>query len=355
MSTSRLASMSLLLFAMLASGQTLASAEQTVKDRYKIISVEQFELQSDVDIPPEYVSALPQEVANSLNESRKFIKVLLPGEDPAQKDAPALQLTGTITGFDKGSRAKRYFGSGMAGAARIFMTLHYLDRTDGKLIFEDKVIGTLSSGAFGGDSKNVVHELAKTVTESTKMVLLRRLSTPSNAAATMPCTAAGDSASEKQIVAIKGGDLTGAQSKLNELAAAGYRLLDFRITGNSSADATMEHCTVAPQTYQYLLVHAISDHNVQKNLSKGAAEGYRVCPHTLAPLGGIAVIMEKAPGSSAGSYEYRFHAAMRKSSAEKNMVEDQAQGFLLVKASQIAGHHVLIMEKVSTSQQAASH
>ena len=44
-------------------------------------------------------------------------------------------------------------------------------------------------------------------------------------------------------------------------------------------------------------VHALSPGNVQKNLNKGAAEGYRLFPHTLAALGAFAVIMEKTAGA----------------------------------------------------------
>ena len=92
---------------------------------------------------------------------------------------------------------------------------------------------------------------------------------------------------------------------------------------------------------------------MQKNLNKGAAEGYQLFPHTLAALGAFAVIMEKPPVPTDTRYEYRFHTSMRESSAEKNVVEDQAQGFTLLETAQILGQRVVITEKALPVQPSA--
>ena len=52
-------------------------------------------------------------------------------------------------------------------------------------------------------------------------------------------------------------------------------------------------------------------------------------------------------------YEYRFHTSMRESSAEKNVVEDQAQGFTLLETAQILGQRVVITEKALPVQPSA--
>ena len=343
----------LALFGSLTVSQTATSSEGSLKDKYHVIQVGNFDIQPGVELPPDYLASLPQEVVHELKESKKFSEVLASGENPTDEKTPVLRLTGTITGFDQGSRGKRYLGVGI-GAARIFVTLHYLDRSSGQLVFEDKVIGTLSGGVFGGDSKGVVRELARTVAVTTKLVLLRNPSDLHNVVATSP-TAATEGTTDRQVLAIKASDLTGAEQKLNELAAVGYRLTDFRITGSRGADVTMEKSAVPPQTYHYLLVHALSTGNVQKNMNKGAAEGYRLSPHTLAALSGFALIMEKPPIPTETRYEYRFLKSMRESNAEKNLTEAQTEGFVPVETAQILGVYVVIAEKAGTAQESAVH
>ncbi|HST08881.1 MAG TPA: DUF4410 domain-containing protein [Terriglobales bacterium] len=340
------------LFSTFAVSQT-ANTNDTLKDRYHVLLVENFDIQPGVDLPPDYVAALPQEVVHELKESKKFSEVLAAGENPSDEKTPVLRLTGTITGFDQGSRGKRYLGVGI-GAARIFVTLHYFDRASGQVVFEDKVIGTLSGGVFGGDSKGVVRELARTVAVTTKLALLRNPSDP-NHVVTAPSSTATEGTTDRQVLAIKASDLSGAQQRLNELAAAGYRLIDFKITGSRGADVTMEKSAVPPQTYQYLLVHALSSGNVQKNMNKGAADGYRLSPHTLAALSGFALIMEKPPTPAQTRYEYRFLRSMRESNAEKNITEAQAEGFVPVETAQILGVYVIIAEKGSTSLESSVH
>ena len=341
------------LFSTFSVGQTATPSEGSLKDKYHVIQVEKFDIQPGVELPPDYLASLPQEVVHELKESKKFSEVLAAGENPTDEKTPVLCLTGTITGFDQGSRGKRYLGVGI-GAARIFVTLHYLDRTSGQLVFEDKVIGTLSGGLFGGDSKGVVRELARTVAVTTKLVLLRNPADLNNVMTTPPSSLTGGT-TDRQVLAIKASDLTGAEKKLNELADAGYRLTDFRITGSRGADVTMEKSAVPPQTYRYLLVHALSTGNVQKNMNKGAADGYRLSPHTLAALSGFALLMEKPPTPAATRYEYRFLKSMRESNAEKNLTEAQTEGFVPVETAQILGVYVVIAEKANTSQESAVH
>jgi len=336
----------LFLFGNFSSGQTEQKARESLQDRYKIFQVGLFNVQPGVGLPPDFAVDLPSVIAKQFKESKKFEEVLLQGETASQGNKPILLVSGTITDFDKGSRAKRYLAGGYgAGNARLFVTVDYADASDGRVLYEDKVAGTLSSGLFGGDTHQVLNELAKTLVANTKMVLLRPVPEPGSIQltdATVPCVA---ETSDSQVVSISAHDLTGAQKRLNDLAGAGYRLTDFRITGNNSAKVTMEKCATPPQTYQYLLVHALSVGNVQKNLDKGAADGYRVSPHTLAPLSGFALIMEKPANPAQTRYEYRFRTSHRESNAEKNVVGDQAQGFTLVESGDLMGYHVVIMEK----------
>ena len=312
-----------------------------LQNKYHVIQVQDFNIQPGVDFPPNYLASLPQQLAQRLKDSKKFTQVLTAGETASQPDASVMRLSGTVTGYDAGSRGKRYVGFGM-GAARVFVTLKYSDLSTGQIIYEDKVIGMLAGGVFGGSENKVVDELAKTIAATTKLVLLRRPGDPNNV---VEQNAAADSnPAESQTVDMKG-DLKIVENKLNELAGQGYRITDFRVTGNKSADVTMQKVATPPQTYHYTVVHAILTGNVQKNMNKAAADGYRLVPHTVAMLGGITLIMEKPPLADAAQYEYRVSSSMRSSNAEKHVVEDQQQGFVLAEAVQLQNLNVVLTEK----------
>lgn len=322
--------------------------EGTLQDKYHVIQVEDFDIQSGVDFPPHYLARLPQQVIQRLKDSKKFAQVLAAGEKASAEDAPVMRLTGTVTGYDEGSRGKRYVGFGM-GAARVFVTLKYLDQSTGQIVYEDKVIGTLTGGVFGGNENKVVEELAKTIAATTKLVLLRRLGDPNNVVEQNGATA-NSNPDDRQTVAMKG-DLKIVEHKLNELGGQGFRITDFRITGNKSADITMEKMSTPPATYHYIVVHAILPGNVQKNMNNAAAEGYRLVRHTVAMLGGLTLIMEKPPADAA-KYEYRVSSSMRGSNAEKHLVEDQQKGFVLVEAGKLQGMNVVLTEKEIHAEEA---
>jgi len=334
------------IFSDFTSGQTVKDTKETLGQKYHVVQVGSFEVRPGVDIPADFVAGLPQAVANALRESKLFQEVLLQDQTSSEK-IPVLRLSSTVTDFDQGNRAKRYFGMGNAGAARIFVTLGYLNGEDGQVLYEDKLVGTLSSGAFGGESSKVENELGKSVVATTRLMLLRPVPGVSDVAVRATATSHTDKVNERQVLPIKASDLSGAQKKMNELAAVGYRFTDLKVTGGNSAEATMERSAAPPQTYQYLLLHAYSPGNIQKNLNKGAADGYRLSPHTLAALSGFSVIMEKPPVPPQARYEYRLRYSLRESNAEKNVVEDQAQGFALVESGELLGYHVVIMEKTN--------
>jgi Domain of unknown function (DUF4410) len=321
-----------------------------LQDRYHVIQIGEFDVQPDVDFPPNYLASLPQQVLQRLKDSKKFTQVLAAGEKASQPDSAVMLLSGTVTGYDAGSRGKRYVGFGM-GASRVFVTLKYQDMGTGQILYEDKVIGTLTGGVFGGAESKTVEELAKTIVTTTKLVLLTRPG-ESNKVVEHNAATETSNAAERQTVEMKG-DLKTVENKLNELAGQGFRVADFRVTGNKSADVMMEKTATPPENYHYVVVHAILVGNVQKNMNKSAAEGYRLVRHTLAMLGGLTLIMEKPPVEDASKYEYRVSSSMRGSSAEKHLVEDQQQGFVLAEAGEVQGGiKVVLTEKAIQAQDA---
>lgn len=331
------------LMTVFASAEDKPNSQGLVKDKYHVIQVEPFDIQPGVDLPADYLASLPPHVVQQLKNSQKFQQVLAPGEKPAQEDVPALRLTGILTGYDEGSRGKRYVGFGM-GASRLFLTLKYLDRSTGQIVYQEKVVGTLSSGLFGGDASKVVDELARSVAATTKLVLLRNLGDPNNVEE--PSSAASVTPADRQVFEIKSGDIAGAGKKMNELASAGYRVTEVRTTGNKSANVTMDKIATPPQTYQYLLLHAILIGNTQKNMNKAGAEGYRMVSHSVIYLAGYSAIMEKPAVPSGAKYEYRLSTSMWQSNAEKHVAEDQQKGFVFVEAAQFQGQSAVVSEKV---------
>ncbi len=319
--------------------------QSTIQDKYHVIEVNDFQIKEGVDLKPEYFTALQDELQKQLEESHKFQAVLRPGQPPPQPDMPVLRLTGLITKFNPGSRAKRYFLSNGAGSSQIFVHTKYIDRATGETVIEGEVIGTLAGGFFGGDSKNVMNQFARAVVTTTKLMLLK---TPAPAIANVanPATSAEPAAPrERQTMAISPDILEENQKALNDLAAKGYRLVDYSSTSNKGATLTLEKTDDASGR-TYMMFQTLRLGTLQNELNKAASEGYRLVPHTLGFLKGYFLIAEKPATVSDVKYEYRLHATVRVSSAEKNVQEDQAQGYVLIDTSQMLNStHVIVLER----------
>ncbi|MEW6209626.1 MAG: DUF4410 domain-containing protein [Acidobacteriota bacterium] len=144
-----------------------ASANQkdtaaTVKNKYKGIEVVRFEIKDGVQLPPDYLITLTEELVKQMQETKKFAEVLREGETPADQTS-ALKLTGTVTEFKPGSRAKRYLIGFGAGKTKIVAHIKFVDRATGEVLFEDDVDGKVIMGGMGGDSIGATRGLAKEV------------------------------------------------------------------------------------------------------------------------------------------------------------------------------------------------
>jgi len=89
-------------------------------------------------------------------------------DQPSASEQRLLQLAGTITEFDKGNRAARYFVGFGAGRSKIQARVRFTDGATGAVVFEDDVDGKVVMGTFGGDSKGATRGLAKEVAKVTK-------------------------------------------------------------------------------------------------------------------------------------------------------------------------------------------
>src|SRR5947208_11674069 len=95
----------LVMFPTFAAAQ--AKDEGALQNKYHVIQVESFDVQPGVDFPADYLASLPPQVVQRLKDSRKFTQVLATGEKASQEDAPVMRLSGTVSGYDPGSRGKR--------------------------------------------------------------------------------------------------------------------------------------------------------------------------------------------------------------------------------------------------------
>ena len=345
----------LLAMALVAACAVPFARAESVSDKYKSIQVEQFAIEKSVDFPADYFTHLQEELVAQLKETQKFSAVLRPREIPVNPDQPRLCLSGTVTRFNPGSRAKRYFGGYGAGSARVYARVLYRDCASGSTVLEEDVIGTLSGGAFGGDTRNVAREFARAVVNTTKLVLQKSLQANRStiAQAQKPAVkdvaasaSAASRAAERKVLSIKSDDFAGAEQKLNQEGAAGFRLVRFDSTGNKSADLTVE-ATDSQQKYEYRILHAMLAGNLEKQLNKAGAEGFRLVPHTVSAMGGFSLIVEKTDSTAPNQFAYHFETAMRMGNAEKNVREHEAKGFTLVDISERQALHIVVLEKAS--------
>ncbi len=327
------------------------SAQRAVKDKYHAVQIDRFEIQPEVEFPPDYLLTLQEEIIKQIQKTQKFDEVLRPGESPKESSAPVLRMTGTITHFKAGNRAKRYMLPG-AGSTEIFAHVAFLDRATGEIVTTAEVRGIMAGGFIGGESMNVTRDFAKKVVNTVTLHLGKSVTEPLDSGAPPPAAASPAVAEptpavlDRHVVTIASDDFAGGQQKLNAEAANGYRLAGFSATGSKTADVAMEKSAAAPQAFEYRILYVRYIPNLQKDLNKGAEDGFRLCPHTLAMLGSkVTVITEKSPVAASKHYEYRVHNTMRLSSAEKDIRKDQSEGYALLETYDMGSFHVVVLEK----------
>ncbi|HUZ45403.1 MAG TPA: DUF4410 domain-containing protein [Terriglobia bacterium] len=332
---------------LLAAGPVRA-AQATVRDKYRVVQVDRFEVAEGVNFPAEYLLVLQEDIVRQLQKSKTFDEVLRPGESPANPSAAVLRLSGTITGFTSGSRGKRYIGLGM-GQTKIFARLAYSDRATSQALIVEQVQGVLMGGFMGGKSSNVTREFAKTVATNSKVVLGKQLPAPGEAVAAPPALNVPAGNAERQVIAFSSKDFEGSEKKLNDEAAKGFRLVGFALTGKDSASLTLEKTEAAAQPSEYRIVHARLAGSLQKKLNTAAAEGFRLTPHTLGQFGAtLAVITQKVGSGGTSACQYRVHVTMRVSSLQHDIEKDQAEGYKLADTWEYStSGHLAILEKSS--------
>ncbi len=148
-----------------------AAGTSAVKNKYQNIEVVKFDIQEDTKFPPESRDVIMSQVVEELKQLKKFNQVSNVGETVPEGAGPTVRLTGIITKYKPGSRAKRYFIGFGAGATKVAAHLKFVDAATGNVIFEKDVDGKVWIGLFGGDSSGATRGLAKEVGKVAKKLL----------------------------------------------------------------------------------------------------------------------------------------------------------------------------------------
>ena len=318
------------------------SQRPKLKDKYRIVQVDRFAAPDDLQFPPEYVQALHDEIVNQLQESKRFAKVLRAGEIATQEEHPILQITGTVTRFQPGSQAERYMVGFGAGSTEVFGHLVFKDSACGAAIRTADIRARLQHGLFGGKSIGVAHDFAHRVKEITVMLLegetpegstsppplptsLNAVGHPSSDecasanSAPQPLPIADSSAPNsppastqtiQHRVSFSSGDFEATQKKLSAEGAAGFRIVNFVVTGAKTADMVLEKDANSSVTYEYAVLHGRTDGGLNSRLNKQAENGFRLVPNNLALFGGVfACVMEKPSVPRPDSYRDKLHSS----------------------------------------------
>ena len=124
---------------------SLASGDAAAAKSYRNIEVKQFDVSAGVAFPQEHMAALMGDVRVHLAKLGRFDQVLGDRDQPADPDAPTIQLTGTVVKYSKGSRFMRYMigPASLAGPGKtkVVVELEYRDRDTGETLYMAKVDG----------------------------------------------------------------------------------------------------------------------------------------------------------------------------------------------------------------------
>lgn len=317
-----------------------------IKSKYRAVQVNEFEVKQGVQFPPEYLTKAQQEIVKQLANAKVFDEVLQTGQQAAHAGTPVIRLSGTIHNYTPGSRAKRYVGGFGVGAAEVDAQVVFLDAATGQRLRAEELRAVFTGGLFGGSEDKIADELARRVVMQTRFMLDGRIP-PAESGTTTSNSAPPSPASDRHTITMNAKNWSEGEQKLEQEAAAGYRVVDFSLTGKSTADVELEKLATPPDLYRYRWVHIRLSTHLQKEVNKATAEGFHAFPQTLAVLVPyLTVLMEKPPGPSTIQYQYLVTEPMSMSHAQKDAETHQREGYTLLDEAEF-GIHILLFEKTS--------
>src|SRR5258708_526646 len=113
----------------------------------KSMEVKRFGIKEGVEFPATALDVMSNEIVDELVKLKKFsqVKLTLPPGSAATEATkvdgpePELVLTGTVTKYEPGNRAKRYLMGPFGGKTNIVAAIKITERVTGKVLFEKDV------------------------------------------------------------------------------------------------------------------------------------------------------------------------------------------------------------------------
>jgi len=199
---------------------------------------------------------------------------------------------------------------------------------------------------FGGSEDKIADELARRVVLQMRFMLSGKLP-PAESGTTTSDSEPSSSQPDRHTLTMNAKNWSEGEQKLEQEAAAGYRVVDFSLTGKSTADLELEKLASAPDLYQYRWVHIRLFNHLKQEVNKATADGFHAVPQTLAGLGPyLTVLMEKPPGPTMIQYQYLVTEPISMSHAQKDAETHQSEGYTLLDETEF-GAHILLFEKTS--------
>ena len=125
------------------------------------------------------------------------------------------------------------------------------------------------------------------------------------------------------------------QKELTKAAADGYRVVTGSPTSGAIIVIVLKKVAEPPDTYEYLILANTRISTMQKELDDASARGFRLIPSTVVikdrRFGGIEtiVVMEKSPGSQ-NRYQYLIVASRGTSALQELLIPTITEGYSIV-------------------------
>ncbi len=155
------------IFAFTASAAAQKTSGSAGEKKYQYVQANRFDLQQGVDLPPDYLLTIDEDLIKELGKIKGMKQVLREGE-PLPQGEPVLLVTGTITKYKKGNQATRYLVGFGAGSTVIDAHFKCYDAATKELLLESDVDGKVIMGLMGGKSEGANNGLAKEIAKDIK-------------------------------------------------------------------------------------------------------------------------------------------------------------------------------------------
>jgi hypothetical protein len=143
------------------------------------------------------------------------------------------------------------------------------------------------------------------------------------------------------------------EKELEQAAAKGFRVLFGGPTQNYDVAIFLKRVTNPAGLFKYKILATSRIKTMEKEMNEAAQGGFRILPSTITFKQGfftaeLFLVMEREP-TAANNYEYKLIEAGKEVNLQKKIEEAQGQGFEPVTLITL-GKHVIILERVSKAK-----